>query len=517
MNINKLEEIIAAFYDHRNFSKNCKRARPRIHIPGKGRHGLCLNINVICRHCNFSIENMPTYHENKNGARGPVTGTLNKNLLIPVLKSKIGPSDVMLLLSCLNIKSPSASLLYDNLNQMSDSIQQLNEAAMINNQLFVHDVNMLAGRMNDVDIATDTAFNNRPQAGCEAATQSVAIVSELNTSKTLPLAMQVANKLCRRPNCKHEDCKKNYLTSDSISSSESKLAKKNLESIESQQILNIKSVTCDASAQLAKTVREHSANFKKSIQQYTCFVHFMRNVQKHVRNTKLQSPLPGKDRTICMQKLSSSVRGRVRMEVKRIQKSVKSEEDFVSLSSNAIENIIPCFSNNHRHCREKSLVCLAHLSVYTPTFLPYGEHLELCGEDKKTLSAILNKSLSLEKLRKISRLLTTNKCESLHHRIFSIAPKNTIWSRKFEGLTHSAIHSSIFGTGKSILKFAASIGMKFSKFDPIYKHMIARDKKTENDKKRKSENPYKQTRHFNRKKKCNRKSLQNSTQQNNTT
>jgi hypothetical protein len=509
INIDKLQHIIEAFYEHSYFSPACTGACPTINI--SERKGLCLKINVTCKNCTFETGDMPTYHEVRHGTRGPATGTLNDNLLMAVMKSRIGVSDATLMLSCLNVQAPAASLLYAKVNRMSDNLQQLNETAMLENVQFVRDVNTLAGRMNEVDIATDTAFNNRPQAGYEAATQSVAIVTELNTSKKLPLTMQVANKLCPKRNCNHDNCKKNYDTADSISSSESKLAKKNLEFLEAQNIIKIKSVTCDASAQLSKTVREHSAKFKRPIKQYTCFVHFMRTVQKHVKNVSLQSTLPGNDKPLFLRKLSASVRERVRMEVTRIRKNVETDEDFVTRSQAAVENIIPCFHNNHENCKLKSLVCISHLSVYKPKFLPYGKHLELCDDDQNTLTNVLTKSLSAEKLEKISRLLTTNKCESLHHRIFTIAPKNTLWSRNFAGLSHSAVHSSIHGTGKSILKLATCIGMKYNKLDPIYKHMIKKDRKACQDKQRKSSRQYKHKRYLARKQKCNRKLLQRNT------
>jgi hypothetical protein len=41
------------------------------------------------------------------------------------------------------------------------------------------------------------------------------------------------------------------------------------------------------------------------------------------------------------------------------------------------------------------------------------------------LNGIIEKHFSETELSKISRLSTTNKCESLHHKVFTFAPKST--------------------------------------------------------------------------------------------
>jgi hypothetical protein len=43
---------------------------------------------------------------------------------------------------------------------------------MIDNQTYVKHILQLAGEENLVDVETDSSYNNRPQPGCEAATQT---------------------------------------------------------------------------------------------------------------------------------------------------------------------------------------------------------------------------------------------------------------------------------------------------------------------------------------------------------
>jgi hypothetical protein len=85
-------------------------------------------------------------------------------------------------------------------------------------------VNQLLGRGDEVDVERDTSYNNRLQAGFEAATQSFCPVVENNTSRKLVLALQTANKLCCKRNCQyHENCNKNFNEEDF----EAKLLQKN--------------------------------------------------------------------------------------------------------------------------------------------------------------------------------------------------------------------------------------------------------------------------------------------------
>jgi hypothetical protein len=48
-----------------------------------------------------------------------------------------------------------------------------------------------------------------------------------------------------------------------------------------------------------------------------------------------------------------------------IKKTTTTEDSFLYRASNAVQNIISCFANDHRNCRIYSLVCNAHLQTYS--------------------------------------------------------------------------------------------------------------------------------------------------------
>lgn len=506
INYKSLCDLISQCMTHR-----CPYSKPSINI--SKRMGLCISLSISCSSCSFNLQNFKLFTECENKGRGPPAGSINEGLILSTTKTKVGPSDLSFILSCMNIRHPSLSNMYKKMSTVCDEIQKLNEEQMISNQQFVKDCNKAQGLDNSVDVETDTSYNNRPTMGYEAGTQAFAPVLEKNTGLNLPISSTVANKHClKRKTCNHQNnsCKKTYGTDESISSCETKLAQKNLEKIHNNKILKIRSVTSDACSQVGKTVRECSAKFGYPIQHFHCFVHKMRTVQRNLQNVKLITSLPpGYDRDFFRRHLASIIRTRVRLELVRINK-FKSLDNFVQRADTAIKNVIPCFSGRHQKCRENSMVCCAHLAKYSPKFLPYGKHLSLCREDEQNLMLSLKKSLSLDILSKLSRLLNTNQSESMHRRAFTYAPKSNLWSRNFESLCHSALHSSTFGTGKSLLLLARARGLKFSKNDPIFRQMMKKDIKAQYHKTRKQSREYVSQQFFAKKRKFNRKVSQQS-------
>ena len=212
-------------------------------------------------------------------------------MLMPVVKSRVGLSDLNLVLSCLNIKAPSIRVLQRKLNKLMDKIEELNKKQMIENQQYVKRIQSFAGLPSTSDIEYDVSYSNQPAQGCERTTQSFAPLIEQTTTKHLPISIETANRLCTKPNCEHNtnNCKRNYNPQDSIQSSESKLLKRNLDTVHQQNILKIRSVTSDASTQIAKALREYNASGNHSVKHYKCFIRRMRSLHKNIKGIKLKS------------------------------------------------------------------------------------------------------------------------------------------------------------------------------------------------------------------------------------
>ena len=181
------------------------------------RLGLCIADEVFCRNCSFISDIF--------ASRGPDAGSLNVCLLIPVLKSKVGISDVVQVLSCLIIKSPDRRCLQRWLNRLSNIMVDVNKQRMIDNQAYVIHILQLAGEEHFEDVETDSSYNNRPMQ---------------YSTKKITINIETANLNCRSKNCEHNanKCKRKYSTGENMASTESNV-KKHLNSINSQGIFKI--------------------------------------------------------------------------------------------------------------------------------------------------------------------------------------------------------------------------------------------------------------------------------------
>lgn len=485
VNIQSIGSLLQNSSDH-----HCENPAMKFSITK--RQGLCITGRAECSYCHFKSTEVKL-HTTFKKKRGPETGTLNDGLALALTKSKMGVADARLMMSCLNINPPDGRGLQRKLNQTCDRVEAINEESMVENQRCVWRVNMLRGEGDTVDLETDTSYNNRPQAGFEAATQSFSPMVEASTTRKLVVSLQTANKLCCKRKCKnHTNCKKNYNTEDSISSSEAKLLRKNLDFIRNKNILTPCSVTSDASAQVEKTIRDYSEDHNLNIKHYHCFIHKLRTLQKNLRNIRLKTRLAaGQDREAFIQRLATCIRARIRYELVKIRRLCRADAIFLRHAQNAVLSVLPCFSGIHNNCRRSSFTCCAHLPGYSTKFLPYGKHLDLDFADMDAIQSVICKHFRENGLRKVCKLATTNRCENLHQRVFTYAPKNTTWARNFTAMCHSAVHSSSHGTGKSMVILAEKWGLKWKKTkEPFYRNMLLKDQAASYHRKRKQSPTY---------------------------
>ena len=502
--MNKLTELFRSFSEH--FKSKCSSPNPIVSF--SERKGLCFSLFCKCSTCGYESNSVKMYQECKIGTRGPASGDINEGLMLAVTKTKVGPTDLACILACMNIRPMSLSNMYKKLNRVCDKMTTLNQTSMIKNQEFVRDLQETVGCSSKVAVETDTSFNNRIQAGYEAGTVSFSPMLEQTTGFHLPVSAVIYSKICKVPNCTHTTaaCTRNFSTEESMSSSERKALIQNLENVRNSNVIEISSVTTDASAQAEKVIDEYrSGSNDTKLEHDLCFVHRMRTLQKNLKKVKLVNiPVIAKDRDAYMQKLSYCIRIRANLELTKVR-NLFGERQFVVRAGRALRNILSCFSGDHAHCNTRSPACTAHLPTYTTSHLPLEQHLALCDEDRQTLQAEICRTLNPAILGKLRTLRTTNRSESMHRRAFTYAPKNTVWSRNFPALCHSALHSSSYGTGRSAVKLSEMMNIHRSLDSPFCSIMGKRDARAVYDLKRTSTLEFKRKRFNARKQKCNKR------------
>ena len=505
VNVKQLEELFCAFASHK--CEASESGSVSIHIVE--RQGLSVSVVAKCNKCGFNTPKTGLFTTMKT-QRGPDAGCNNTMMLMPVLKSRVGINDLVMTLACLNIQSPDKRGLQRKLNTVMDKVEDMNKEQMIQNQQYVRRIQTFAGLPNESDVEFDVSYSSRPQQGCERATQCFAPVIEQTTMKHLPISIKTANKLCTKQTCNHNTnrCKRNYNPTESIQSAEPKLLKSNLQEVAVQNQLKVRSVTSDTSAQIAKALREYKASGNHTVRHYKCFIHRMRSFYKQIKSLRLTSIPKEFEKDVYTQKLASCLRARIRLELTRYRKRFLRDDQYISHGKLCVENIIQCIQGKHTDCREKSMVCEAHMPSYSTKSLPYGKHITLSSVDIDKISSVVSKYVSPDCLKEMARLSTTNQCESLHSQLFRCAPKHTGWSRNFTGLCHSVTHSASLGTGASMLKTAQLLGLPVSKRDPFYQFATKLDMESRYHGRRQASFKYKSLRHVRRRQKNNRKLLQ---------
>jgi hypothetical protein len=187
------------------------------------------------------------------GKKGPEAGDLSERLVLPMFEMKIGPADIAFVLASLDVKPPNESVLYKKLNRTGEAVIEAIKEAMKKNQVLCHQNMVQRGQRPEVIVETDATFNNRPQSGFEAATQSFAAM--IDNHRGLVLHCETGNKICLKRDCTHKDCEKNYPSEESISSAEMTLVKRNLDMISTMGVIKINCIVTDASMQLEKQVK----------------------------------------------------------------------------------------------------------------------------------------------------------------------------------------------------------------------------------------------------------------------
>ena len=84
------------------------------------------------------------------------------------------------------------------------------------------------------------------------------------------------------------------------------------------------------------------------------FFHKLRTLQKHLKNVRLTSKLPGCDKDIYSTRLSVAIRARVRLDLSRIKRHFPACTDFIRQSEATIANILPYFSGKHQNCKQEA-------------------------------------------------------------------------------------------------------------------------------------------------------------------
>ena len=499
--------LCAAILEHGWVCKN-----PDIRACIDQRDGIAVYVTLTCANCRYKKISI-NFQPKEDKKRKNESHSINMRLTLPCLKTKCGPSDVRFVLAAMNITPPKLTLMHYNLNKACNTMVAVNEISMLQNQQFVEKVQELQGNKKTVFIESDTSYNNRLQAGFETSTMSITPAVECSTAKKLVLALSVSSKICTKSNCDHNNpaCSRNYREDQSLSSCEGINTVANVQKINTLGHVQVTDVITDANRQVEKCLRDHSARTGRPIKHHLCMVHRFRTLQKRIKALRLTSTLTDTSHDTFSQRVASFIRQRLYREFKAIQQlpSTSAENRRIPIMKNAVH----CMQGNHSGCRRNSLVCEAHMK--SPMFnsngyrIPPSQSLRLIPLDRVRLQQEILTFFTPENIEKLKTGKNTNKVESVHHRCFVYAPKNTNYATNFPAMCHSAVHSDTHHTGKSCILLSKMLGIHDIS-SPFVQFMKLVDKKQIYDKARQRSKQFKFSRHISRKRKFYRRYIGNS-------
>lgn len=126
--------------------------------------GLCVALSVECQSYHFRSD--PVEMSASIKGRKVQEPETKWNPYAASLKLPVGITDLSLMLSCLNIKPLSETILQRKLNHISAAAEEIGEAQIINNQMYVNRVLAFSGRDDQADVQTDNILSMPTPGWC---------------------------------------------------------------------------------------------------------------------------------------------------------------------------------------------------------------------------------------------------------------------------------------------------------------------------------------------------------------
>ena len=457
------ETMNFVYHTHSDKSEHCRGnfIFPDYADRNMTQYGMGTVLTVQCTLCNFK-DTFKMFEELTRNDSGRPAAKINRQLAVFMTKSAISYNDVRLLFSSLEIPPISETALINQVNYVSPKWKEINERMMDDNTQILKILKQHKEESsNGVLCMTDTCYNNPPKGRSmyQPGTQCVTPMLECETSKNMVIALTSMSKLCKKgPRCNllHSGCTATMPVETPISSAEKNALIDNVKQVEMRG-LTVEEVVCDGTA----TKQLDALNIKKQ----HCLVHMARCQKRRVIKAQLSNRMVGSsNKKIHMrfkQKLSRAISCRCTMELATArQLHETNDEDFLSATSKAKDNILNCFSGDHSTCKESSLICAGRGKADSfPKYLPHNRAIEMNRSDRAALQAAIDYRLSRDASYKQRKLQTTNKVEAMHLSCLKLNPKMKTYKRNFSYRNHSAIHSNAIGSSKSILSLMSKLNV----------------------------------------------------------
>ena len=146
--------------------------------------------------------------------------------------------------------------------------------------------------------------------------------------------------------------------------------------------------------------------------------------------------------------------------------------------------IVNCYKGDHSRCQKLSYVCKGGQEnwVQKSPFLADDFKVKLASSTNPLLRTLINYRLGRQTILKTKLNSNTQKVESVNRRIRRSLPKNVTYARNVFGRCHSAVHSSNYGPGGSLVRLCAALQCPIASGSRVAHQLQSEQRKYELDK-----------------------------------
>ena len=446
------------------------------------KRGLGWREMAVCSKCNYESKMYTLYEEIETSRPGRRAACVNQSVQIGLSQSSIGNAGFRRILMT-NTPAPSTSGMQKSANKVSTAIQEENIKDMRGIQNELKMINKLRGDPeNTVDLEGDGMYNNEKYGGVgktpySNSTQAYYTQAENVTKGKKIVNVVIKNKICsyghfhtsdkEALNCK---CTANISQQTSIGD-EKRWARESLLELKHNSDLEVKHLTTDpdtASYRVAAELYEKGTT-QTEPENLIDTRHLGENHRKYMKKSSvLTDIMPGRTKAMRQKArnnfaidLSKRCTAEYNAAFKKHSGNVAQIIRGTAFAGGAIVN---CYKGDHSRCQKLSYVCKGGQEnwVQKSPFLADDFKVKLASSTNPLLRTLINYRLGRQTILKTKLNSNTQKVESVNRRIRRSLPKNVTYARNVFGRCHSAVHSSNYGPGGSLVRLCAGTTMPHS-------------------------------------------------------
>lgn len=476
--------------EHKRASQSCN-GDLTWDVSSQRKYGMCWQMRVICKKCNYKGELTKLYEEVETGKRGRKPAAPNLGVQVGLSHTMISNTAFRNILLAANVPAPATSGMQKQTNKVSDKIVTFNQADMSTQRQNLTLINELKGLPADSPhhIQGDGRYNNRLASGVgktpyQPASQAVYTVIENTTKQKKIVAVNIRNKLCpvgdrlRATNpglvCPHHEgpCAANLSKTATIAN-EAEMAEACVRDLNKDGV-TVKYFTSDCDSKAAIGVKKAQSHLNVNVESLKDTRHSSAAQQRKLKELNLsKNCFPGRTKALREKqqtRFSLELATRINAEFNACHKLYGSDVTVLKQKLKYLPGaLVSCYQGDCIHCRKYSFVCGRHR--WSKPYMPKGVIINPSDKDSSEIIKCINMRLGTTAIERTKFNSNSQKAESTNRAYSRCNPKIVTMARNMPGRIHSAVNLLNDGVANSTIKKCNAVGSKITKGSTVAKQL----------------------------------------------